>query len=164
MIKKAGGGVLDAIAKLRGKPTAVEQVKPDVYNVRSAKGAAQVNGKVKNLLQNPVFIENLHVTFHAPAHSPGVSDVKTYLASQPVESAVTVTKELAASIRDFVEDDGQPPDRINENVSRVWLNPHRGPFTGEPGQWWFKRGGGKPFPATIKDKRFLESYGQGEPG
>jgi hypothetical protein len=163
VIKKAGVGVLDAINKLRGKPTEVKQVKPNVYSVKSEKGAVMVNGDVKNLLQNSVLIENLHLTFQAPANSPGVTDVKTYLASEPVESAVTVTKELAEGIGAFLPDEAEAADAVNANVTNVWLNPHRGPFTGEPGQWWFKKGSGKPFIATIKDTNFLESYGQGEP-
>jgi hypothetical protein len=60
-----------------------------------------------------VLIENLHVTFQAPANSPAVTDVKTYLASEPVESAVTVTKELAEGIRDCVTDDGEPADAMS---------------------------------------------------
>ncbi len=163
VIKKAGTSVLEAINKLRGKPTEVKEIRPNVYNVKSEKGAAQVNGNVNNLLQNSTFVENLYLTIQAPATAAGVTDVKTYLASEPVTSAVTVTKEIAEGIREFVTDDGDPRDTVNENVSRVWLNPHRGPFTGEPGQWWFRKGSGKPFPATVKDKGFLESYGQGEP-
>jgi hypothetical protein len=163
VIKKAGVSVLDAIGRLRGKVTKVEEVKPNVYNVKSERGAAQVNGNVKNLLQNSVFIENLHVSLNTPANAPGVTDVRTYLASEPEASAVVVSKALADGIRQLITDGEHTPDQVNENVSKVWLNPHRGPFTDEPGQWWFKRGGGKPFVATIKDKTFLDSYGQGQP-
>jgi hypothetical protein len=162
VIRKAGAGVLDAINKLRGRPKKIEQLAPNEFRAESASGAVVVNGNVKNLLQNPILIENLNVTF-APAEKPEVTGVKTYLASDPAETAVTVSKELAGAVQTFVRELHKPGDEVRENVSSVWLNPHRGPFTGEPGQWWFRRGSDKPFRATIKDKRFLESYGQGEP-
>jgi hypothetical protein len=93
----------------------------------------------------------------------GVTDVKTYLAADPVQTAVTTTKEIAAAIDQYVKELNKPGDEIKENLSTVWVNPHRGPFSGEPGSWWFTRGGGKPFTATIKDRGFLEGYGHGEP-
>jgi hypothetical protein len=163
VIKRAGAGVLDVINKLRGKPKKIEQVAPNEYKAESDKGSAVVSGNVKNLLQNPIIIENLNIAFGAPAKKPVVKDIQTYLAEDPVETAVTTTKEIAGVLDQYVRELNKPGDEIKENLSTVWVNPHRGPFTGEPGQWWFKRGGGKPFLATIKDKRFLESYGQGEP-
>ena len=74
-----------------------------------------------------------------------------------------MTKEIASALGDYAKELNRPGDETKENVSSVWLNPHRGPFSGEPGSWWFTRGGGKPFTATIKDGGFLDSYGQGEP-
>lgn len=163
VIKKAGAGVLDVINKLRGKPTKIEKVGPDRYEASSENGSAVVSGNVKNLLQNPIIIHNLNVTIAGPTAKSDVVDVKTYLADDPVESAVTVTKEIAAALNQYVKELSKPGDQTKENINTVWLNPHRGPFSGEPGSWWFTRGGGKPFTATIKDKGFLDSYGQGEP-
>jgi hypothetical protein len=163
VIKKAGAGVLDVINRLRGKPKKVEQIAPNEFKAESEKGAVVVSGDVNKLLQNSLVIENLNITIAAPAAKREVSDVKTYLADDPVETSVTVTKEIAKALSDYVKELNKPGDETKENVSTVWLNPHRGPFSGEPGSWWFTRGGGKPFTATIKDTRFLDSYGQGEP-
>lgn len=163
VIKRTGAGVLDVIGRLRGKPTKAEQVAPTHFTAESDKGAIAVSGDVKKLLQNSIIIENLNITIAGPAQKPEVTDVKTYLADDPVETSVTVTKEIASALGDYVKELNKPGDETKENVSTVWLNPYRGPFTGEPGSWWFKRGGGKPFTATIKDKGFLDSYGQGEP-
>jgi hypothetical protein len=162
VIRKAGAGVIDVINKLRGKPKKIERVGPDKYEASSEKGSAVVNGDVKNLLQNPIIIQNLNVTIAATSKAE-VTDLKTYLADDPVGSSVTVTKDVASAVEQFVKELNKPGEETKENINTVWLNPHRGPFSGEPGQWWFTRGGGKPFTATIKDKRFLDSYGQGEP-
>lgn len=163
VIKKAGAGLLDVINTLRGKPTKIEKVGPDSYEAISENGSAIVNGNVKNLLQNPIIVQNLNVTIAGPTAKSDVTDVRTYLAADPVDSAVTVTKEIAAALDQYVRELSKPGDQTRENINTVWLNPHRGPFSGEPGSWWFTRGGGKPFTATIKDKSFLDSYGQGEP-
>jgi hypothetical protein len=80
-----------------------------------------------------------------------------------VQTSVTVTKEVAGAVEKYVREMNKPSDDVKENVSTVWVHPHRGPFSGDPGQWWFKRGRGEPFKASIKDKGFLESYAQGEP-
>ena len=163
VIKTAARGVLDVINRLRGKPRSIEEIAPNQFKAESEKGSAVINGDVKKLLQNPIIIENLNITLAAPTAKAAVTDVKTYLAADPVDTVVTTTKEIAGAIEQYVKELNKPGDEIKENVSTVWLNPHRGPFSGDPGQWWFKRGGGKPFTATIKDKGFLESYGQGEP-
>jgi hypothetical protein len=163
VIRKAGAGVLDVIRKLRGKPKTIEQIAPNQFRAESESGAIVVNGDVKKLLQNATIIENLNVTIAIPANKTEVTDAKTYLATAPDESAVAVTKELATSLDLYVKELRKPGEKERENVSTVWLNPHRGPFSGEPGSWWFTRGGGKPFTATIRDKGFLDSYGQGEP-
>jgi hypothetical protein len=163
VIKKAGAGVLDVIRRLKGKPKKIEEVAPNEFKAESEKGAVVVNGNVRSLLQNPIIIENLNVTIAAPVAKPEVRDVKTYIADQP-ESAVTVTKEVSSAIEQFVKELNKPSDDVKENVSTVWLHPHRGPFSGDPGAWWFRRGNkGEPFRAGIKDKGFLESYGEGEP-
>jgi hypothetical protein len=152
---------MTAIAKLRGKAKKVELIEPDQYRVESEKGSAIVNGNVKNLLQNPIIIENLNITYGAPAQKPGVEDVKTYLAEDE-GSAVSVSKSDMAALREFVVGEGSEVESVTENVSRVFVHPARGPFSGDPKQWWFTRGG-KPFKATIKDRRFLDNYGQGNP-
>ena len=162
VIKKAGVGLLDVINKLRGKPKKIEEVAPNQYKAESEHGSVVVDGQVKKLIQNSIVIENLNVTI-APAAKPDVTDIKTYLAEDPVETSVTVTKEIAGAVEKYVRELNKPSDDMKENVSTVWLHPHRGPFSGDPGQWWFKRGRGEPFRASIKDKGFLDSYGQGEP-
>ena len=98
----------------------------------------------------------------APCGWPEVRDIKTYIADEP-DTAVTVTKEIAGAIEQFARELNKPGAEVKENVSTVWVHPHRGPFSGDPGQWWFKRGRGEPFKASIKDKGFLDSYGQGDP-
>ena len=163
VIKKAGAGVLDVINKLRGKPKKIEEVGPNQFRAESEKGAVVVSGDVKNLLQNSIIIENLNVTIAVPVGKPDVKDVKTYLADDPIGTSVTVTKEIAGALEQYVKELSKPGEQTKENINTVWVNPHRGPFSGDPGQWWFTRGGGKPFTATIKDRGFLDSYGQGEP-
>jgi hypothetical protein len=162
VIKKAGAGVLDVINKLRGKPRKIEQVAPNQYKAESEHGAVVVDGQVRNLIQNSIVIENLNVTIAAAAKSD-VTDIKTYLAEDPVDTSVTVTKDIAGAVENFVRELNKPSDDVKENVTTVWVHPHRGPFSGDPGQWWFKRGRGEPFKASIKDRGFLDSYGQGEP-
>jgi hypothetical protein len=163
VIKKAGAGVLDVINKLRGKPQKVEQIAPNQFKAESERGSVVVSGDVNELLQNSIVIENLNITIAAPANKPEVKDVQTYLADDPAATSITITKEIAGALVEYVKELNKPGDETKENFSTVWLNPHRGPFSGEPGSWWFTRGGGKPFTATIKDKGFLDSYGHGEP-
>ena len=163
VIKKAGAGVLDVVNKLRGKPKTIEEIGPNQFKAQSEQGAVVVSGDVKNLLQNSIIIENLNITIATPVGKPDVKDVKTYLADDPIKTSITVTKEIAGALAQYVKELNKPGEQTKENVNTVWLNPHRGPFSGDPGQWWFTRGGGKPFTATIKDNGFLDSYGQGEP-
>ncbi len=155
--------VLDVINKLCGKPKKFEQVAPNQFRAESEKDAAVVSGNVKNLLQNPIIIENLNITFAAPGNH-AIRDRREHLPRgrprRKRRDHDLGNRQVARSVCKRVQ---KPGDELKENVNTVWVNPHRGPFTGEPGQRWFKRGGGKPFTATINGKGFLESYGQGEP-
>jgi hypothetical protein len=161
VIKNAGAGVLNVIQKLRGKPRKIEEVKPNQYWAESEHGAVVIDGNVKKLIQNSTVIEQMNITL-VQAAKPEVTDIKTYLAEDP-DSSMTVTKEVAAAVEKFVKQLNKPGDEVKENISTVWVHPHRGPFSGDPGQWWFKRGRGEPFKASIKDKGFLDSYGRGDP-
>jgi hypothetical protein len=49
-------------------------------------------------------------------------------------TAVTIKEDVAGAIEQFVKELNKPGDEAKENVSTVWVHPHRGPFSGEPGQ------------------------------
>ena len=66
-------------------------IAPNQFKAESENGAAVISGNVKKIVQNSLIIENLNITFAAPATKADVTDVKTYLAAEPVETAVTTT-------------------------------------------------------------------------
>jgi hypothetical protein len=162
VIKKGYDGVIQAIAKLRGKPKKVEQIDKHTFHMESDNGAATVKGNVKTLMTQPIIIENLTINYSAPLERPGIEDIKSFLRGQPA-TAVTVTKEDGPRIREFAESVEEPlADKAVESVNRAFLKPRRGPFGADGKQWWFDRGN-QAIRVTIKDKKFLENYGSGHP-
>lgn len=159
-------GALKAIKYLRGKPKAVEEIKPGEFRYTAIDDKSfTVSAPVHQLLSNSSITTNIFKIYAAPLNElPSVTDVTTYLEGNS-ESRVEVTREDVPALREFINPSATPTDAtetIKESLQRdVYLNPKRGAFDGDPRDWSFHRGDGIVV-ATIKDKDFLDRCEKGE--
>jgi len=159
-------GAVKAIKFLRGKPKAIEELKPGEYRYTSQDDRSiTVNGSVKTLLSNSSITNNIYKIYTPLNVQARIDDVKTYL-KESEDTAVTVERSEIPSFREYAEPAPalpEPAETTRENTQvGVFLNPKRGAFGNDPKDWSFWRGDGEVLTATIKDQRFLAQIESGE--
>jgi len=166
LVTGTGGiyGVVQLVKWLRGKPKAVDEVKPGEFRYTANDDRSiTVNAPVHQLLSNSAITNNIYKVYVTPLENqPFVDDVKTYL-SDDEGSAVQINREDAHYIKEFAGAAlTEPAETVKESVHEgVFLNPKRGSFDGDPRDWSFYRGDGEIITATIKDKEFLQACEEG---
>jgi hypothetical protein len=169
LITGSGGivGVVQLIKWLKGKPKAVDEVKPGEFRYTAGDDKSiTVNAPVHQLFSNPKITNHIYNVYAAPMEDQSsVIDVRTYVEGK-AETEVLFQRSEVPAIREF-RDPSVKTETKNEIVKEhiqegVFLNPKRGSFENDPRDWSFYRGKDEIITATIKDKVFLQDYADGK--
>ena len=169
LITGTGGlvGVVQLIKWLKGKPKAVEEVKPGEFRYTAGDDKSiTVSAPVHQLFSNSSITNHIYKVYAAPMEDQSfVSNVETYIEGQS-DTEVKVSRDEVPLMKEFANPSVvavYENQIVKEHVQQgVFLNPKRGSFEGDPRDWSFYRGRGEIITATIKDKLFLKDYAEGK--
>ncbi len=162
----AGVGAVKALKFLRGRPKAVDEVKPGEFRLTTIDDRSiTVDRSTHLLLQNSSIVHNIFKVYGDPLDAqPNVDDVKTYLKGDE-SSAVKVERSDVSGLREYINPSLLPADvkeTAQDDIQKgVFLNPKRGAFGDDPKDWSFFRGD-DVITVTIRDKEFLARCASGE--
>jgi hypothetical protein len=165
LVKKVGEvgiGLLELLKKLKnGKPESVEK-KGDSYEYHAEDGASlTVSAPVHNLYNNGV-VNNYFFNIVAPAETPGVDGVKTFLKGLEQATGIEITKDDAIAVKAYSDPVLGTRTEVIENTSIYALHPKSGNYGENTGQWTFKIAGARrSLKAKIVDQAFLAKYTDG---
>lgn len=167
LVSGSSVGAVRLIKFLRGKPKAVEEIKPGEYRYTSGDDKSiTVDASVHQLLSNSSITNNIYKVYVTPMEDQSsITDIKTYIEGQE-QTQVVVSREDVPAMREFVNPSAIPTETAKETIKEfvhqgVYLNPKRGAFDGDAKDWSFRRGQ-EIVVATIKDKEFLDRCMKGE--
>jgi hypothetical protein len=171
LITGSGGivGVVQLIKWLKGRPKAVEELKPGEFRYTAGDDKSiTVGGPVHQLFSNSRITNHIYNVYGAPLEDqPSVTDIKTYVEGK-AETEVVFDRSEVPAVREFMDPSAKLTsgnEIVKEHIQEgVFLNPKRGSFENDPRDWSFYRGRGRNdvITATIKDKAFLQDYADGK--
>lgn len=159
----AVASVLVAIKELGHRPKRIERLGPKEYRYSVDDKSITVNGRVHQLMQSPVIINNINNVYAKPLEREGITAVESYLKDEPTARTVVVRTD-AANIKQFASEEIEATARetTKETTTEgVYLNPKRGSFDGDGASWSFHKGD-KVITATVKDQIFLDKVAKGD--
>jgi len=171
LITGSGGivGVVQLIKWLKGKPKAVDEIKPGEFRYTAGDDRSiTVDVHVHQLFSSSRITNNIYKVYGAPMEDQSsVTDIRTYVEGESGTEVVFERSEVPI-VREFMDPSAtltSSGEIVKEHVQEgVFLNPKRGSFENDPRDWSFYRGRGRNdvITATIKDKAFLQDYEDGK--
>jgi hypothetical protein len=171
LITGSGGivGVVQLIKWLKGKPKAVDEIKPGEFRYTAEDNRSiTVDLHVHQLFSSSRITNHIYKVYGAPMEDQSsVTDIRTYVEGES-ETEVVFDRSEVPIVREFIDPSATVTsggDIVKEHVQEgVFLNPKRGSFENDPRDWSFYRGRGRNdiITATIKDKAFLQDYADGK--